>query len=252
MQIIKSRGKEYEIPENIDELTPDQYEYFLMLYLTSGYRNPKGQIFIERWMAYLIGMDDYKILLPEYIAEIDAQLPLLGGFFVNGEPDLRTVRNLLPEYKGFKGPADGLSGFPFGKFVECLTELTGMGKAEREADYEACVDHIARVMYDIPEGVDVPYLLKFHAPRLFYNVWHMIQTGPVVINGEPIDFRILFRSFGESRPDDKTGWTGITFEVAEKGVFGTVPEVEATDMWAVLIYLYKCKFEYNYEKSKMK
>ena len=80
----------------------------------------------------------------------------------------------------------------------------------------------------------------------------MIQDSPVEINGEKIDFRIIFQNTGKgSRPDDHTGWTGITFEIAEKGLFGTVPEVEKTDMWAVLIYLYKCKFEYIHENKQL-
>ena len=74
------------------------------------------------------------------------------------------------------------------------------------------------------------------------------MAAPVEINGKKIDFRIIFKSSGGSRPDDKTGWTGITFEVASAGLFGNVSQVEAADMWAVLIYLYKCRFEYNHEK----
>lgn len=68
------------------------------------------------------------------------------------------------------------------------------------------------------------------------------------INGKKIDFRIIFKSSGGSKPDDKTGWTGITFEVATAGLFGNVAQVEQTDMWTVLMYLYKCKFEYINEK----
>ena len=61
----------------------------------------------------------------------------------------------------------------------------------------------------------------------------------------------MFRSSGGKKPDDKTGWTGITFEVATAGLFGNVAEVERTDMWAVLNYLYKCKFEYLNEKRNI-
>ena len=74
------------------------------------------------------------------------------------------------------------------------------------------------------------------------------MAAPVEINGKKIDFRIIFKSSGTSRPDDKTGWTGITFEIASAGLFGNVSQVEEADMWAVLIYLYKCRFEYNHEK----
>ncbi len=248
---IKSRGKYYEIPESLEELTPGQYERFLLFSL--GYANgmfDSSELRI-RWLSYLIGMEDYRLLLPEYVAELDESLPLLNSFFeADGSPSLHTVRNLLPEYGGHKGPADCLNGFPFGSFVEALTVLEGISSSEdEEAVSEGC-RHVARLLYSIPECEPVPELLLIHAPRLVGNVWRMITEAPVEINGEPIDFRIIFKSTGEGRrPDDHTGWTGITFEIAEKGLFGTVPEVEKTDLWAVLLYLYKCKFEYIHENK---
>ena len=52
--------------------------------------------------------------------------------------------------------------------------------------------------------------------------------------------------------DDKTGWTGIVFEVAASGVFGNKKEVDDTPFWDVLLYLYKCKFEYLHQKRNKK
>ena len=93
-------------------------------------------------------------------------------------------------------------------------------------------------------------ILAWHAPMLFLAVWKAIQSGPIEINGRDVDFSIIFRSSGPRRPDDKTGWAGITFEIATSGVFGNVAEVEASPFWSVLMYLYKCKFEYIHDKSK--
>ena len=43
--------------------------------------------------------------------------------------------------------------------------------------------------------------------------------------------------------------TGIVFEVAASGVFGNKKEVDDTPFWDVLLYLYKCKFEYLHQKQ---
>jgi len=67
-----------------------------------------------------------------------------------------------------------------------------------------------------------------------------------------VDFSIIFKSSGSRRPDDKTGWAGISFEIAAAGVFGNVSELDAAPFWAVLMYLYKCKFEYMHDKSNKK
>ena len=250
MQTIISRGKRYEIPENIDELSPAQYERLLIIYLAciDGYMDERQAR--RRLLSFFIGMEDYAILLPEYKEELDSALPLLDPFFdSHGLPAISTVRNLLPEYKGYVGPKDSLASFPFGKFIEALTVLYELSAAEEDEAISAGLDHVARLFYSIPEDREVPLLLRLHAPRLLEAVWRMIREQPVMINGALIDFGIIFRSSGgASGPDDHTGWTGILFEVAEKGLFGSVEKVEQTDMWAVLLYLYKCKFEYLHQK----
>ena len=49
---------------------------------------------------------------------------------------------------------------------------------------------------------------------------------------------------------DRTGWKGITFEVASSGVFGAMDSLNVTPFWDVLLYLYKCKYEYLHNKNK--
>ena len=261
METITTRGRTVDIPVYVGELTPAQYEYYCFLAFALGGGVIDLDYFRVRWFSYLIGLKkvDYTILKPEYIEELERQRKVIDGFFrtqtVNGVDrqslDFSTTVNLLPEYKGFKGPGDWLDGITFGKFVECLTIFESLAEADAEGIAEGYAD-IARVLYHIPGESSVPDLLAFHAPTLFSSVWSAIQAGPIDINGKKIDLRIIFRRSGNSRPDDKTGWTGITFEVASAGLFGTVKEVEATDFWEVLLYLYKCKFEYLHDKDNSK
>lgn len=259
MQTVTTRGRKVQVPEFIDELTPKQYERYIRLAfaLSAGFIDDER--FRVLWFSYLIGMgtSNYTMLRHEYIAELEAQREVIDGFFVSREGiegkvlDFNTPVNLLPECKGYKGPGDWLRGLTFGEFVECLTVQEGLAGLDPEGIEEGC-DHIARVLYHIPEAEKVPDLIAFHAPTFFAAVCRFIQAAPIDINGKKIDFRIIFQSSGTSKPDDKTGWTGITFEIAKDGLFGTAKEVEATDMWDILLYLYRCKFEYNNEKRKNK
>lgn len=251
---ITTRGKIVEVPQWIDELTPGQYQYYCFLASMLAASTIDLAYFRIRWFSFLIGLGrlDYTMLRPEYISELDNQISeVMSGYIIQtGQPaphdvrvDFDTPRNLLPAIESYKGPGDWLNGMTFGEFIECATIIdTLVNATEKEVaeGYEA----IARILYHVPAGDAVPVILAFHAPMLFGNVWKKIQSGPIEINGRKIDFTIIFKSAGPKRPDDKTGWTGITFEVATAGLFGDVNGVEKTDFWAVMIYLYKCKFEY--------
>lgn len=261
METITTRGKSIEIPTYVAELTPAQYEYYCFLAFALAGRIITPDYFRIRWFSYLIGLgkSDFTILKPGYIDELEAQISAIDGYFVKemieGQErvhlDFDTVVNLLPEYKGYKGPGDLFQGVTFGEFVECYTVAECLDETDPETTAKG-YEHIARTLYHIPEEAPVPDLLTFHAPKLFSSVWKAIQSAPIEINGKKIDFRIIFKSSGSTKPDDKTGWTGITFEVASAGLFGNVNQVEKADMWAVLIYLYKCKFEYLNEKRNSK
>lgn len=256
MKKIEFRGKTLEVPECIDELTPEQYIYFIHLgsWLTGGLIDL--EFWRIRWFSYLAGMGsgNYTILKPEFIAEAEKLRDMITDPFLvehkGGKgPTFMTCRNLLPEYHGYKGPDDWLNNVRYGDFVQCVTLLEQVSTA---ACPEDVYREIARVLYAVPESETVPDLLVWHAPVLLGSVWKAIQSGPIDINGRMIDFSIIFKSSGERRPDDKTGWAGISFEVAAAGVFGNVKDLEASPFWAVLMYLYKCKFEYLHDKINNK
>lgn len=258
---VTTRGKTVEIPSGISELSPRQYEYYCILAFALAGGAIDVDFFKERWFSFLIGMKraNFSILRKEFSDELRSQLSAIDDFFRdNGHKeggdvhlDFSTPVNLLPEYEGYKGPGPWLEGLTYGEFVECLTIFESLNDADEDAVAEGyCL--IARILYHIPREETVPDLLAFHAPTLFASVWREIQSNPIEINGRMIDFSIIFKSSGERRPDDHTGWTGITFEIASAGLFGSVKDVECADMWAVLIYLYKCKFEYLHDNSTKK
>lgn len=256
MKKIVFRGKTLEFPACIDELSPEQYVYYIYLGSWLAGEAIDLEYWRVRWFSYLAGLGavNYTILKPEYIAEAEhirdtITEPFLTDTAGHKAPTFSTCRNLLPEYRGYRGPDDWLGDVKFGKFVQCATLLE---QERAAADPEEIYRGIARALYDIPEGEPVPDILAWHAPVFFGSVWKAIQSAPVDINGKMIDFSIIFRSSGPRRPDDKTGWAGISFEVAAAGVFGNVAELDAAPFWEVLMYLYKCKFEYLHDKSNNK
>lgn len=249
METVVTRGRSVQIPSSISELSPRQYKYYVMLAHALGAGAFDLEYFRVRWLSFLIGLGnaDYTVLKPQYVEELERQAGAIDSFFVSVDGrlslDFNTPINLLPSLGGYKGPGDWLEGVTYGEFVECLTVVESLnGLAEQEVT-DGCA-HIARVLYHIPPEKEVPEILAFHAPTLLISVWKALLAAPVEINGRKIDFRIIFKGSGGSKADDKTGWTGITFEVASAGLFGNVHQVEQTDMWSVLLYLYKCKFEY--------
>ena len=203
------------------------------------------------------------------IRELDGQLEKLDGFFSyttgkEGErivtPILKTGRNLMQDFGGWHGVGDMLNGLTFGNFCDCLDLLQQSKQAAAERDDPAINEIFQDITlrlyrYKDPEKIPaVPSLLAIHAVNFFSAVWEMVLSGPVYIGGEAIDFRILFQKLAseDRKADDKTGWTGIVFEVAASGVFGNKKEVDDTPFWDVLLYLYKCKFEYLHQKRNKK
>lgn len=244
------------MPESIDELTPKQYIYYIHLasWLTAGLITL--EFWRVRWFSSLAGLGtmNYTSLRPEFIEQAErlrdvVVAPFLVSSTRGPAPTFKTCRNLLPEYHEYKGPTDWLNDLTFGKFVECSTLIEQTPTA---ADPEEIYQAIARALYEIPETEEVPAVLAWHAPVFFGSVWSAIQSGPVDMNGKMVDFSIIFKGTGERRPDDKTGWAGISFEVAAAGVFGNLKELDESPFWAVLMYLYKCKFEYLHDKTNKK
>lgn len=244
MEKFTYNSKTVEVPSCLDEVSGEQYRQFLILavLMNRGTISP-GQ-FRVKWLSYLLGMKaDYTMYRREIIRELDGQLEKLDGFFSyttgkEGErivtPILKTGRNLMQDFGGWHGVGDMLNGLTFGNFCDCLDLLQQSKQAAAEKD-ESTINEIFQDItlklyrYKDPEKIPaVPSLLAIHAVNFFSAVWEMVLSGPVYIGGEAIDFRILFQKLAseDRKADDKTGWTGIVFEVAASGVFGNKKEVE--------------------------
>lgn len=256
MQTILFKRKEVSIPQCVDELSPDIYQRYLAAVVLHNRGSISADTLREHLLSMLLGLKiGFTSYRKEIADELREQVGCLSGFFdAEGRPVVGSSRNLLPELDGWKGVGDMLNGLPFGEFCVCLSALKDYREAIDAGSDEGAaeaLETLARQMYhnDNPDA-PVPYLLLIHCAAFFSYVWNLLLTQPVPINGENIDFRILFKSTGQNRmPDDHTGWQGVALEVAGSGVFGRLSDVNATHFWDVLLYLYKCKFEALHTKS---
>jgi hypothetical protein len=269
---VQFKGKTVPIPSTLEELSPDQYKgyLFLTVVLKRGIIEEDG--FKAKLMGILLGLKaDITDYTKEIAAGLIAQLDKLDGFFIddNGTrtPATSTGRNLLPEFAGWKAKVgDMLNGMTFGDFVEAVG-LMGEIHDNGEDGQEAAFKDIARLMYERAEPYkepaepykgkgetlqdEPPVLLAIHAVTLFTAVFNQLTTDRVVINGQAIDFSLIFKSVPglPTKPDDKTGWLGIAMEVASSGVFGPMKAVNDSPLWDVLLYLYRCKFDLFNDKT---
>lgn len=256
MRTLRFKGRELSVPESVDGLSPDVYRRYLAAVVLLNRGRISADTFREHLLSMLAGLrTDLRHYRLEYADELRSQQDCLSGFFdAAGNPIVGASRNLLPELDGWKGIGDMLNGLTFGEFCACLTALKDYREAIDSGSDEGAVEALetlARQMYrsENPDA-PVPYLLLIHSAAFFSFVWNILLTQPVPINGELIDFRILFKSTGQNRmPDDHTGWQGVALEVAGSGVFGRLADVNATHFWDVLLYLYKCKFEALHTKT---
>lgn len=257
---VRFDGKDVEIPQNVTECSIEQYRrlVFLAYILTCGVITLEQ--FREKWMCHLLGLSDLNIYRKDIQNEVVALMENIESFLIYSEKggvkrvtvDLKTGMQMLPDLGDWKARVgDMLEGMKFGEFVECL-EILNMEESGDGDNWQAPYERIARLMYSSEKpDAKVPGVLTFHSVTFFSTIWETITTMPVNISGSDIDFRIIFQGVS-SGPDDKTGWRGVTFEVASANVFGNVAAVNDTPFWDVLLYLYKCKFEYNHQKKGKK
>lgn len=235
-----------DIPESWDEITPDQYFTYMLLFsaVMSGERQ---RLEAEKsFFSFLIGWNgaDWTRM-----ADLDTAVTLKDIFMADREwwgmqqlPDTGCI-NLMPKWRGHKGPEDWFGDVTWGNFTDCLDLLTIASKENTQEP----IEDIARKMYALPPDETPDKILKYHCMALLQSVVTALSSGPVSVNGHEVDLSIIFGK-GDGKGDG-TGMTGVTFAVAESGVFGDYATVRKTGMWEVMLYLYKCKKSKEKEKK---
>lgn len=271
-------GKITQFAEDVHELTPEQYLYYLDLVL----QNMVGeitdpQIIKRKLFSYLcdvkIGfrMFFYKKEMYEAIwSALADKINLLDSFFDHSTDEdgkesyqlhVKCAGNLLPTWKKYKGPDNLLMDITWGQFKQCVNALKLMQHARQNEDIkdiERFTKDIFHALYRLPTTnyklPTIPDTVQFHALTYFSYWYELITTYPIEINGEEIDFSVLWKSDDDDVTNelDKSGWMGITFSIAESGVFGEADDVDKEKLYKVLMFLYKNKVNTIFEKQQQK
>jgi len=276
-ELINTRtGEVYTFPSDIHELTPPQYLYYMDVVL----RNMAGELtspeaIKQQLFVYFTGL---KVSARMAFAtsetseavwdDITRKINLLDSFFdiaTVGDKTtyalhMRCVDNLLPVWENYNGSTDFLNGLTWGQFKNCLNALRMLNDANAADDEKEVAffgSEIFRTLYKLKgePAERIPDTVQFHAINWFGYWYELITTTPININGEDIDFYTLWEKDDNEDEDDlkdKSGWMGVTFSIAETGVFGDSTQVDAQPLLNVLMYLYRQRINAKIEEKKNK
>jgi hypothetical protein len=273
-ELLNTRTKKtIRIPECVEELTPDHYAHMLKLaakYLYCAQPNPlvfKTQLFAhitKLKMSFAFRFVDAETEAAVWSALTD-KINLLDSFFdIDTDDDghtthtlqISTTRNMLPRYKSWHGPSDLINDITFKQFRNCLNALKMLQNPDiTNAEMHRYSTDIFKSLYHSPKKKPerIPPHLLIHTNAWFSYWYQLITTTPLNINGEDIDFSILWKNDKKNEPEsaDKSGWLGILYSVAESGVFGKTADADNEKLFRVLLYLYKIKIAEIEQAEKM-
>lgn len=266
-------GKEIRFPSELMELTPEQYLFYLdvMLQHMSGALNDPTDIKRRIFAKFTDLKVSWKMRIrPKQVQEavwedIDRKADMLDSFFDISEQNGRTRYamkmkchvNLLPEWNGYIGAQNFFKDITWAQFKQCLSAMKLLRKAESEKKSNDIVRYsvdIFRALYKPGKKAKplskYPDTVLFHAINWFAYWYELISTQPLGIDGEQVDFSLLWKKSKDivsvkDEPDmpenefDKSGWTGITFMIAETGALGDADTVDRLPVGKVLMFLYK-------------
>jgi len=282
-ELLNTRtNKTISFPSDIDELNPEQYLFYLDLalqQLTGEITDPqeiKRKLFVyftdlkvskkmvfyksETEEAIWVSLTE-KINLLDSFFDIENPQPLKGSKDQVYHMHIQSGVNLLPTWNRLIGPADMLSNITWGDFVNCLNNIKLISLAKADGDIAEIQNNTIELFQTLykPKTIkqsnlsnlqtlkrDIPDTVLYHALTYFSYVYELITTVPIPINGEEVDFSIIWKSDGDDddqSKNDKSGWAGILFLIAETGIFGKTNDVNETNLYDVLMYLYSRKLQ---------
>jgi hypothetical protein len=201
---------------------------------------------------------------------------LIDTFFVINDQDQKVIKqnyinNPVPKFKpllhNYYGPSDGFQNIKFGEYTDALRlffQFNATGDYEllfaltavlyrkkksfhwfkkrlnnydgdiREPYNQVFVDKRANVFKQAPIG------FVYGTYLLFSSFQQFISSAQVPWGSSVLDFSILFQTGEASEPETipGIGMDTVLFSMAESGAFGTLKQVQNTNLWEVLVRMY--------------
>lgn len=186
------------------------------------------------------------------------------------------VGNVMPvirkRLKRVYGPAEALFNVSFGEYMVAfdffrryvdnkdINDLNKLCAVLYRPKRKGQIDNDIRVEFNASECVrgakwwsQIPFVDKFIIYSWFAACDNFFKTGEIEVDGQRISFRELFKQSGGDELGVKDlGLTGVLMSVAEAGTFGTMENVNKTNLYTVLLKLYHWHIEHKRMEQKSK
>ena len=264
--------KEFEIPENWQELTPEQVLFIYREYYAACQHRDMNVFWSRLLDCFLFGKTKVKSGEARRWSPYSKELAeVLFGFLFRItekglEIDFTETKNFLPRLKvGYKpsnvhsptmvdknyfvGPKDKLANLTFDEFEKAGMYLNEYFNGDAESLYYfiACLYRPAGEKFDEDLIGRNAALIKSHCKdtwklemiMLWYcNCIREIQTEDIYYNGNIVNFSVLFNKSktNDDEPAIKNnlGWLPILSDFAEKGIFGNLKQTREANLYDLL------------------
>lgn len=180
-----------------------------------------------------------------------------------------SVKNPLPEVRGYfgpplTGPADLLQDLTFGEFRNASAALKAFNQSKDISDLDECVAHLyrrgcskanraGRKVIPVRQeefADDVKYISRLPVWQknliiaFFVNCLDYLHTGKLSINGEEVDFSLLY-SGGDDAGKISFGWNDLLVQIARDNVIGNIERVDEEPLFNIFSIMWT-----NYKENK--
>ncbi|WP_303181737.1 hypothetical protein [uncultured Butyricimonas sp.] len=186
------------------------------------------------------------------------------------------VGNVIPVIRGgmkrVYGPSEALFNITFGEYMVAFdffrhyvehkdeNSLNKLCAVLYRPKRRGKIDNDIRVEFNANESVRrakwwrrVSLVDRFIIYSWFAACDNFFKTGDIEVDGNRISFRGLFKQAGGDELGEKDiGLTGVLMSVAESGTFGTLEDVNRTNLYTVLLKLYHWHLEHKRIEQKSK
>lgn len=270
------------LPENLGEC--DKRQYLDAAKLVLMYQ--MGDVTLEQFRVLLL----YSLLNMEFKEESFEHIEeekweniyllseLLNSFFrIDDDGVMHLIQDYIHNpvktvhYKlhSFHGPKDSFQGMTYGQLedgvgelnnfmkygeIESLVKLFAIFYLKRNEKYSK-VNIDKRIGFFVQ--LDIRYVYGFYLLFIsFFN--YLTKECIIVLDGKELDLRILFNAaentetVESSDEPESLGMRATSFQLAESGVFGTLPELRDSDAMMVLVRMYDLVLRNRKEEQEQK
>lgn len=251
--------RQIQFPDCWEEVTPEEWVY--LLYLRSKLINMRGVNIddVKRmWCSSVLKMRGFRhsnkkddlVLIYRLSQTLDWQWTVDDSSI---SLNFDSTVNLLPQWNDLIGPASHGADMTFGEFRYAVIMMNEYTTSQdimflnslcavlyRKADKKGKRSRFNQdaIQSSLPDIEKIPEYVRWGIYAWFASFCKFLFTGTFILDGCEICFAPVFGSSGNDyTPEQSLGMNSILFSVAESGVFGSIEDVDNTQLMRVLLKL---------------